>query len=86
MTEEELKATHKYSYANKESVLSSKECGCFYCSRTFNPNEIVEWVRDHKPTAICPYCGIDSVIGDNSVSITKDLLKEMYDYFFRIKL
>jgi hypothetical protein len=36
-------------------------CGCYYCLRTYSPKEIREWV-DGQETALCPKCGIDSVV------------------------
>ena len=36
-------------------------------------------------TALCPYCGIDSVIGSASgVEISSKLLKEMHDYYIAL--
>jgi len=56
------------SYYNHSQILQSGVCGCYECLETFPPEEIKEWDEDHgKPkrenTAICPYCGLDSVIG-----------------------
>lgn len=84
-TQDLLKKIHKYSYANKEEIIKSLFVGCFYCLRIFNPNEINEWVID-KPnqTALCPFCGIDSVIGDYYIKITKELLIELYNYSFKV--
>jgi hypothetical protein len=49
----------------------------------FSPQEIYEWIPDISGTAVCPYCGIDSVIGESSgYPITKEFLQEMYDYWF----
>lgn len=74
---------HKFSINNKERLLHDKKCGCFYCQTVFNPNEINEWVRDLTGTAICPYCGIDSVIGESSgFPITVEFLKEMNKEWF----
>ena len=44
------------------------KCGCFYCCKTFNIGDVDEFVDDGK-TAICPKCGIDSVlIFDRNIS------------------
>jgi hypothetical protein len=52
----------------------------------FAPSEIVEWIPDSKGTAICPYCGIDSVIGESSgYPITKGFLEEMNRYWFSVR-
>lgn len=39
-------------------------CGCYYCCRTFSASEIKEWT-DRGETALCPKCGIDSVVVSN---------------------
>ena len=80
--EDYIKA-HEFSSNHKEQILKDEKCGCFFCLRIFNPNEIVEWIEDEKGTAICPYCGIDSVIGESSrYPITKEFLKKMKEYWF----
>jgi hypothetical protein len=64
-----LKAAHKHSIFNKVEVLKSKLCGCFYCLAIFAPAEIKEWTDEENTkgmTALCPYCGIDAVVGENS--------------------
>ena len=62
-SKEQLHAAHKISYANKTRLSVPQKCGCFYCLRFFSSEDIVDWSVD-KPdwTAICPYCGIDSVM------------------------
>ncbi len=82
-----LEAAHKHSIFNKEEILQSSLCGCFYCMQNFNPNEIEDWVDDDNPkgqTPLCPKCGIDAVIGDNSSFPINDeiFLKEMYAFWF----
>lgn len=68
---------HKYSDNHKKQLRKDKKCGCFYCLTIFSPMEIKEWVEDISGTAICPYCGIDSVIGESSgYPITKEFLKK----------
>jgi hypothetical protein len=63
-------------------LLKDKVCGCFSCLKIFAPTEIKEWVDEDK-TAICPYCGIASIISESSkIPITKDFLEEMNNYWF----
>lgn len=61
----ELRAAHRHSSRHREALGASDRCGCFYCLSTYDSSEIVEWVDDGD-TAICPRCGIDSVIGSAS--------------------
>ncbi len=75
--------THNFSANHKEALLKDKKCGCFYCLKIFDPNEINEWIEDVSGTAICPYCGIDSIIGESSgFPITKEFLEKMNDFWF----
>jgi hypothetical protein len=63
-----LETAYRHSIYNREEVLQSNFCSCFYCSRTFKSKEVVEWIDESSKiaTAQCPFCGIDSVIGDKS--------------------
>jgi hypothetical protein len=74
---------YKYSAKHKEQLLKDDKCGCFYCLKIFNPKEIEDWVEDISGTAICPYCGMDSVIGESSgYPITQEFLERMNGYWF----
>lgn len=49
------------------------------------PSEITDWCdegNDVGQTAICPMCGIDSVIGDADISFDKQFLEKMYKKWF----
>lgn len=78
-----LKEAYEHCINNQEELFKSKVCGCFYCMRIFKAIRIKEWISDSKLTAQCPYCGIDSVIGDASgYPITKSFLKAMHKEWF----
>ena len=85
MTDRELNAIHKHSFMNRDEVTHSKNCGCFYCERIY-PTYVMdpeEDFTDWGKTALCPYCGIDSVIGDASrIPLSEELLHELYVHFF----
>lgn len=73
---------HVHSSNHREEILKSNQCGCFYCFKTFKPEEIKDWI-DQEQTAICPFCNIDSVIGDNSGAVLDEtFLKEMHKDWF----
>jgi hypothetical protein len=57
----ELKKLHKGSIYNLPLIETAHRCGCFYCLQTFTPSEITKWA-DKGQTALCPKCGIDSVL------------------------
>lgn len=78
----DLVAAHAHSSDHRVQVLASKACGCFYCRRTFSPEEIGEWIDDDQ-TALCPKCGIDSVIGDRSgYQLSDEFLRAMRARWF----
>lgn len=80
---EKIVTAHKFSSNHKEELQKDEKCGCFYCLKIFAPAEIKEWIPDAKGTAICPYCGVDSVIGEYSgFPITSDFLSKMKKYWF----
>ena len=82
-SEAELQKINEYSINNMSSLETEQKCGCFYCGRIFESDEIGESIEDDGDTAVCPFCGIDSVIGESSgYEITAELLKEMHDYWF----
>ena len=61
-----LDAAHRHSSNHRKELERSEICGCFHCCRTFTATVIEEWLDDGNGTALCPYCGIDSVIGSTS--------------------
>jgi hypothetical protein len=74
---------HRFSSNHKKQLIKDKKCGCFYCLSIFSPKEIEEWIADTSGTAICPHCGIDSVIGESSgFPITKEFLERMRLHWF----
>ena len=83
MDKNRIIAAHKYSSNHKKELQKDHICGCFYCLKIFDPVEIKDWIKDPQGTALCPYCGMDSVIGEHSgFPITVDFLSKMkYDWF-----
>ena len=76
---------HKFSNNNRDAIEANAVCGCFYCCRLFSNKDapIEEWI-DGGETALCPFCGIDSVLSVASVPhiISSGFLKSMHDYWF----
>jgi len=53
--------------SHRHRVSPDDVMGCFQCCDTFLGEEIEEWINENKfggfgETAICPHCGIDSVV------------------------
>jgi hypothetical protein len=78
---------HRHSSFHREEVLNGKNCGCFYCLAIFEPDEIEDWIDEENgigQTALCPQCGIGSVIGSESgFPISRVFLRKMHTYWFR---
>jgi len=77
---------HKYCRNNRENITKSNKCGCFCCLKIFKTSEITEWIDRSNignDTALCPYCGTDSVLPEISgYPITKSFLNKMETYWF----
>lgn len=74
-------SAHKYSSDHREQLLHDNVCGCFHCLNIFSPEKITNWLG--AKTAVCPYCGIDAVIGESSgYPVTKEFLQKMKNYWF----
>jgi hypothetical protein len=74
-----------YCLNNKHELANDTVCGCFGCVIVFKPQEIIEWLPNFVDgeTAVCPYCGVDSVIGESSgFPITNIFLQRMHNHWF----
>ena len=79
-----IKDIHAHSQSNKQELATVSKCGCFYCKKIFNPNEITSWLKDKNgDTALCPYCNTDSVISESDqYTLNNDLLDKMNKFYF----
>ena len=83
-----LNRAHEFCSNHKPELEKDQACGCFFCKTIFRSPEIKEWILDDNPadyrgTAVCPYCGIDSVIGESSgFPITVEFLSAMNEFWF----
>ena len=76
-------SAHEFCRNNMPALEKDSKCGCFYCLKIFDPSEITDYVQDTEGSAICPYCGIDSVIGESSgYPITREFLQAMKKHWF----
>lgn len=81
LSKQVLKKAHNACFQNKKLLERSKKCACICCNNIFSPTEIEEWCDDN--TALCPYCCIDSVIGDAAgYSLTEEFILQMHMYWF----
>ena len=82
-----VRDAHGHSSGHRQEVLASTLCGCFHCLAILAPAAIREWVDEDDTgvgqTALCPRCGVDSVIGDSSgVAISRQFLEAMKAHWF----
>jgi hypothetical protein len=79
-----LKAAREHSTDHREELQRSEVCGCFYCCSTFVAPDVEEWLDEGQGTALCPNCGVDSVIGSASGYPVgaKDFLRVMHQLWF----
>lgn len=84
MTEKELAKLSKLSMYNRERLLQGNLCGCYYCGKIYTPEKITEWTdkATTATTAICPYCGIDSVLDEANGGADLDVLERMHQRSF----
>lgn len=79
-------AAHRHSSNHRDEIVRSERCACFYCLREFPPSEVTEWIDEIEgigSTAMCPFCGIDSVIGSASgYPIEPDFIRRMNRHWF----
>jgi hypothetical protein len=88
----DLESIHRLSTGNREVLGNSTRAGCFYCGALFDPREVTDWIDGRQidtgdtadgVTALCPRCGIDSVLPEASgVTLSPELLGEMHRYWF----
>jgi hypothetical protein len=92
-----IEAAHRHSIRHRAELEASESCGCFFCLAIFPPAEITEWIDAPRgtpaeleealgQTALCPRCGIDSVIGSASgYPITAEFLRRMEAHWFGMR-
>ena len=83
--ENELIFAHEKSFKNMSALKKDQLCGCFYCLKIFRSSEIKESIPEEGggETALCPYCGIDAVLGESlRFPIDEKFLTKMNEYWF----
>jgi hypothetical protein len=82
MTTEQFSDLHKKCTRNQLQLENCIKAGCFYCRRIIDPATIKEWTGFEKQCALCPFCGIDSVLPD---VIDLEVLNQMHERYFSVK-
>lgn len=73
-------AAREHASRHRIELEAGDLCGCFFCFRTFPPAAIKAWI-DANRTALCPFCGIDAVLG-NAQRIDNGFLRKMHQHHF----
>ncbi len=72
-----------YSRRNRDHLMRSVSCGCYSCETIMLANDIRDWKLedDGGMTAICPFCGKETIIGDGGVPMKKIFLQELKKFW-----
>lgn len=75
-----------FAMKNRQEVENSTIAGCFHCCVLFRP-ELIKEFTDNDKTCLCPYCSMDTVVGD--MGLPKELslqkLEQARFYWFNTK-
>ena len=87
LSDEELHEIHTHCTANRKEVEASSRCACFYCQEVYCASEVYDFIvepsLDFKETALCPRCGVDTVIGDaTGIPFYKELMEKLHQHYF----
>jgi hypothetical protein len=79
MNKEQIYELSRKSNHNKIELSKTEKCGCYFCIRVFDNSEIEEWVDADSDTALCPHCGIDSIVpGLTDVEVLTELCEASF--------
>ena len=75
---------HRYASHNEDWVRNSSVSACFYCYAFFPSEQVDEWWdRFGRMTAVCPCCGIDSVLPEApGILLDETLVRTMGHWAF----
>lgn len=73
---------HQFSSNNVAELRKVEHAACYYCRRLFNSSQIQSWT-DNNRTALCPYCGKDTVIHESApYPFTIETLQVLHNTWF----
>ena len=84
LTEEQSKLYHSHTIRNRNEINQSECCHCISCTKSYPSPIVMDFIKDGDgETALCPYCGVDSVIGDAcSLLLNPEILKALNKRWF----
>lgn len=70
------------AFKNRSMIESSIFAGCMHCCKTFTIAEIKSFT-DNNQTCLCPYCNVDSVIGNScGFDLNENSLQSANKYWY----
>ena len=84
LTEEQSKLYHSHTIRNRNEINQSEYCHCISCLKSYPSPIVINFIKDGVgETALCPYCGIDAVIGDAcGLVINQEILTSLNKRWF----
>ena len=84
LTKEDSKLYHSHTLRNQQEIALSEYCHCISCCKSYPSSIVMDFIKDGDgETALCPYCGIDSVIGDAcGLVIDQEILTALNNRWF----
>jgi NAD-dependent SIR2 family protein deacetylase len=76
-----LQRLYEHSRLNRQFMVPGSTCRCFHCLRTFEAEQINRWTDDGE-TAVCPCCGVDSVLSGSADHLTDELIRGLQANYF----
>ena len=74
----EILEAGKSAYLNRPAIEAAEVATCYGCERVVLPSSVKNWT-DGGQTAICPHCGVDSVLPFNK---PQSWLHLAHEYWF----
>ena len=74
-------AARVHASKHRVELEASAQCGCFSCFHIFQTATIKSWI-DSNQTALCPNCGMDSVLGSAYCRLADQFLRRMHQHHF----
>jgi len=68
----------KESIYNFNEIKKSSKCGCYFCIRVQDSKDVVDFCDDGT-TGLCPNCGVDSLLPNET---NLDTLAELNEKWF----
>ena len=77
-----LAEAHVHTLHNRAEIVQSQNVRCICCLATMPADTVTDYI-DGGPTALCPACGTDTLIGDAAPFPLDDkLFRQLHRHYF----